>query len=84
MDKEQESSVLHKHNRDKHQGTVTDYTMNVTGVFGEDAMLRQIAESVKIHRQDQDKIMNSKLSGIMLKFPELILNSAHKSARASL
>ena len=28
MDKEQESSVLHKHHRDKHQCTVTDYTMS--------------------------------------------------------
>ena len=60
MDSGLESSVLVKHFKERHGGVVTDFTMNVTGVYGGDCMLRQIAESVKISKEDQRKIINSK------------------------
>jgi hypothetical protein len=34
--------------------------MNVTGVYGKDAMVRQIAKSVRIKREGTDKLMNNK------------------------
>ena len=33
--------------------------MNVTGVYSNDAMLRQISEGVKINNEDEDSLMNS-------------------------
>ena len=60
MDSGLGSSVLDKHFKERHGGVVTDFTMNVTGVYGGDCMLRQIAESVKISKEDQRKIINSK------------------------
>ena len=34
--------------------------MNVTGVYPNDAMLRQISEGIKINNVDEDSLMNSK------------------------
>ena len=60
MDSELESSVLNRHFRERHEGLVTDFTMSVTGVYAGDAMLRQIAESVKINKKEQAKVINNK------------------------
>ena len=45
--------MLDRHAREVHQGKVPDFTMNVSGVYNNDAMLRQIAESIRI-RKDGD------------------------------
>ena len=42
------SSVLWKHCCDRHVGNITEFVMNVTGIFNDDAMLRQVTESVMI------------------------------------
>ena len=34
--------------------------MNVTGSFGDDAMLRQITEGVRIDKTDVERLMNDK------------------------
>lgn len=36
------------------------FVMNVTGVFRDDAMLRQITESVLINKVEEGKLINSK------------------------
>ena len=40
-------------------------SLSVTGVFGNDAMLRQVAESVRINRVAKESLINTKKDGIM-------------------
>ena len=44
----------------KHKGDVPEFTMNVTGVFQNDAMLRQITESVRINQVNEGQLINTK------------------------
>ena len=60
MDSDLDSSVLSRHFRERHEGLLTDFTMSVTGVYAGDAMIRQIAESVKINKKEQAKMINNK------------------------
>ena len=55
----EERSALLRHAKSCHQGT-PNFTMNVTGVFGDDAMLRQITESVHIKNTPPQELLNSK------------------------
>ena len=43
------TSPMNKHIRNVHAGDKPVFRMNVTGSFRNDAMLRQISESVQIH-----------------------------------
>ena len=52
---EQEQAVMWKHAQEKHRGKIPTYVMNVTGIFGDDAMLRQITESVLIRKAYEHK-----------------------------
>ena len=47
---------MRKHAREKHVGKIPDYVMDVTGIFGDDAMLRQITESVLIRNTPGEKL----------------------------
>ena len=51
MDRDVSQSVLRRHASDCHNGVISDYVMNVTGVYHGDTMLRQITESIKIRRE---------------------------------
>ena len=52
--------TLWKHCREKHSSEIQQFEMNVTGVYSNDAMLRQISEGVKVNNVDEDSLMNSK------------------------
>ena len=54
------SSALWKHCREKHGSEIQQFQMNVTGVYPNDAMLRQISEGIKINNVDEDSLINSK------------------------
>ena len=53
-------SVLWKHAHRKHGEIIPHYRMNVTGVYRQDAMKRQIAEAVQIGDAGLAMLMNDK------------------------
>ena len=60
MEPEEEGSVMCRHADEKHEGAVPRFTMNVTRVFPNDALLRQITESVFINKVAEGKFINNK------------------------
>ena len=50
MEKKDETPVMYRHAKEKHQGEVLQFTMNLTDIFRNDAILRQITESVLINK----------------------------------
>ena len=50
--------MLWRHAQEEHASQVPTFKMNVTGVHGNDAMLRQITEAVKI--KNAENIINAK------------------------
>jgi len=56
----EERSALWKHCKEKHNNEVQRFQMNVTGVYRNDAMLRQIPEGVRIEKVPGDSLINSK------------------------
>ena len=49
----EERLALWKHCREKHNSEIQQFQMNVTGVYSNDAMLRQISEGIKINNVDE-------------------------------
>ena len=47
--------------------------MNVTGVFRDDAMLRQITESVLIKKVEEGKVINSKSEWNYVRIPRAVV-----------
>ncbi|KAL9977849.1 hypothetical protein ACROYT_G015303 [Oculina patagonica] len=60
LEQREESSVLWRHCCDIHAGNIASFTMNVTGTFQNDAMLRQITESTMINQTKEDQLINTK------------------------
>ena len=74
FEKKRDKSVLWKHCRDKHNGQVEGrkFRMDVLGVYKEDAMLRQIAEAVRIQESPTGTIMNDKTEWNYVRLPNLV------------
>ena len=74
FEKKREKSVLWKHCRDKHNGQVEGrkFRMDVLGVYKEDAMLRQIAEAVRIQESPTGTLMNDKTEWNYIRLPNLV------------
>ena len=49
-----------KHCKEKRSSAIQQFQMNLTGVYSNGAMLRQITEGVKINNVDEDSLMNPK------------------------
>ena len=49
-----------RHAHEKHGGGMPSFVMNVTGVFGDDAMLQQINESVLIRNTQLGELINTR------------------------
>ena len=60
LEQREESSVMWRHSHDKHGDDVPGFTMNVMGTFQNDAMLRQITESVQINQVQEGQLINTK------------------------
>ena len=60
MEQEEEGFVMCRHANEKHEGAVPWFTMTVTGVFHNDALLRQITESLFINKVAAGKLINNK------------------------
>jgi hypothetical protein len=56
----EDESVMWRHTGEEHGSDVPDFTMNVTGVFSDDAMFRQITEAVLISKTQSSKLINNK------------------------
>ena len=51
---------LYRHMMEKHAGNRPNFQENVTGIYGNDTMLRQISEAVAIQNSDPEFLMNIK------------------------
>ena len=58
----------------EHGSDVPDFTMNVTGVFGDDAMLRQVTEAVLISITQSSKLINNKNECNHVSIPRAVIN----------
>ena len=62
-----------KHCCDRHERNEVSFVMNVTGIFHEDAMLRQITESVLINKVEEGKLINSKSEWNYVSIPRAVV-----------
>ena len=75
----EERSALWKHCREKHSSEIKQFQMNVTGVYSNNAMLRQIAKGVKINDVDEDSLMNSKNEWNYFQIPHAVVMKSEKA-----
>ena len=73
LERREESSVMWKHCCDRHERNEISFVMNVTEVFRDDAMLRQITESVLINKVDEIKLINSKSEWNYVRIPRAVV-----------
>lgn len=76
LEQREQSSVMWRHSCEKHDGNVPGFTMNVTGVFQGDAMLRQISESVQINKVQQDQLINTKSEWNYFRIPRAVVTQS--------
>ena len=71
-----EDSVFHRHNVDKHDGTLVakDFKMKITGVYGGDATKRQVAEAVRIQHGQGPNILNKRDEWRQVYLPNINFN----------
>ena len=62
-----------KHCCDRHERNEVSFVMNVTGVFRDDTMLRQITESVLINKVEEGKLINSKREWNYVRIPRAVV-----------
>ena len=67
------NSVLWKRPCEKHGEVTPLFTMNVTGFYRNDAMLRQISESVRISHVKEDELIITKAEWNYLPIPRTII-----------
>ena len=58
MERREEKSALWRHCKEKYNAVLQEFKMAVTGVYSKDAMLRQIAEGVRINKVPAEKLIN--------------------------
>lgn len=73
LERQEENSVMWRHSCDVHGGNVPDFVMNVTGTFQNDAMLRQITESVLINKVQEGQLINSKSEWNYVRIPRTVV-----------
>ena len=59
-----------------HGGDVPGFTMNVTGTFHNDAMLRQITESVRINQVGEGQLINTKGEWSYFRIPRVVVTQS--------
>ena len=80
LEKQEESSVLWRHSCDNHGGDIPGFTMNVTGTFHNDAMLRQITESVQINQVGEGQLINTKGEWSYFWIPQTVVTQSRNEA----
>ena len=71
--RKRESSVLWKHCRRHHDDEPCNFRMDVVGVHGNDAMLRQVGEGVMIHRTPSQQLMNDRSEWNFVNLPRVAI-----------
>ena len=66
-------SRMKKHADLMHNGRVPEYKMNITGLFGEDSMSRQIGEAIRIRRAPPGQLVNCKDEWNYLNLPRITM-----------
>ena len=56
LNRREEQSVMWRHACEKHGGDIPSFVMNVTGIFRDDAMLKQITEAVLIGKVKPQRV----------------------------
>ena len=77
LKRKEEESVMWRHTGEEHGNDVPNFTMNVTGVFGDDAMLRQITEAVLISKTQSSKLINNKNERNYVSIPREVLQAVY-------
>ena len=73
LNRREEQSVMWRHACEKHGGDIPSFVMNVTGIFRDDAMLRQITEAVLIGKVKHNELINTKNEWNYVKVPRAIV-----------
>ena len=72
--------MLWRHSCDNHGSDVPGFTMNVTGTFHNDAMLRQITESVQINQVGEGQLINTKGEWSYFWIPQTVVTQSRNEA----
>ena len=78
LEQREQSSVMWRHPCEKHDGNVQGFTMNVTGMFQNDARPRQILESIQINKVQQDQLINTKCERLLSRNREMKLQTFYR------
>ena len=73
MSRKEDGSVIHRHANEKHCGDLPEFTMNVTGVFRNDGLLRQITESMLISKKRTGTLIDNKTEWNHVSIPRAIV-----------
>ena len=76
LEQREQSSVMWRHSCEKHDGNVPGFTMNVTGMFHSDAMLRQISKSIQMNKVQQDQLINMKSEWSYFRIPRAVVTQS--------
>ena len=68
-------SVIWRHCRERHNGEIPDFRMDITGHYRNDAMLRQISEAVRIHNSNDNELINNKTEWNYVSFPRVVVDN---------
>ena len=79
LDRENKSSVLLRHSREKHGGVIPDFQMNITGYYRQDPMLRQISEAVRISGVAREHRINNKTEWNYINLPRVVVDNGESS-----
>ena len=66
-------SPLWRHCLEEHGGRRQDFTMEITGTFRNDTMMRQITEAVQINNENPRTLMNTRAEWRMARVPRTII-----------
>ena len=71
-----DQSPLWRHCVDEHRGEVQAFEMSITGVYRNDAMIRQITEAVQIENTDVNILMNDRAEWNMTPLPRTVISTS--------
>ena len=77
LSRSEESSVLWKHSKEKHNGSIPQFYISVKGQFKDDAMLRQVSKAVMINKEGKENVMNSKNEWNCINLPHVAVDNKH-------
>ena len=73
------SSVMLRHCRERHSGEIQDFQMDITGIYKNDAMLRQISEAVRINNTPQEQLINNRTEWNYVQFPRVLVDNGDET-----